>query len=260
MNVRNFNLKSPERSAFEHYLRYGEALTPEEWSLRFERKFNPNHDERGRFTFATGAVGLSQAQAGNGAALSPRSGVGRTTPPPAPARRRVAPEIPGYPETGRTAWRSSNDAAFAAAADFYNKKYGLRPGDAGHRTPEFLKAWAMRETGGEGDERHFRTDPFQVNNPGDWTKDNAKQIVAGLRQGQKMTPAASAYSAPEWLRHKAQIRDGHKRVVGYRNDRAALERYNGNGARTRQSGSRPHYAWYAETILQMAAQASRTAE
>lgn len=258
MTVRTSDPKSPERAAFEHYLRSGEVLTPDEWVLRFERKFNPNHDERGRFTFAIGAVGLGQGSAGNRRAPSLRPSAGRNTAPSAPAHRRAAPEIPGYPEAGRTAWRSSNDAAFAAAADFYNKKYGLRPGDAGYRTPEFLKAWAMRETGGEGDERHFRTDPFQVNNPGDWAPE--KQRLLGIRQGQQMTPAISAYAALEWLRRKSKVHDTQGRVVRVLDDFGALAAYNGKSNRTRQSGVLAHRVWYAKTILHMARQAKDMAK
>jgi hypothetical protein len=52
---------SPERKAahqlaFDHYLRTGERLTTEEWLLRNERKFNPYHDEIGRFTSPPGAT------------------------------------------------------------------------------------------------------------------------------------------------------------------------------------------------------------
>lgn len=50
-------LKSANRAAFDHYLRTGERLTSEEWFGRQEAKLNPYHDELGRFTTATGAVG-----------------------------------------------------------------------------------------------------------------------------------------------------------------------------------------------------------
>jgi hypothetical protein len=95
--------KSPERAAFEHYLRFGKALTPDEWSARIERKFNPYHDERGRFTFGPSSAGMGQGPAGN---RPPPSLHGSTAQGPKHAsapRPRAAPEIPGYPETGRTA-------------------------------------------------------------------------------------------------------------------------------------------------------------
>lgn len=255
-NPSRIERKSANRLAFEHYLRTGQRLTAAEWRAREERKFNPYHDELGRFTFAPGAAGM-------GAAPPPprptrRSGqVGtRTVDHAAPAaspRTRIAP-MPGYPESGRTSWRSANDAAFIAAADFYNRKYGLKPGDEEFRTPEFLKAWAMREAGGEGDEAAFRSDPFQVNNPPDWVPE--KQWIAGLRKGQRMTPAMSAYAALEWLRYKSYDHDGYGKLVRYRGDQAGLEKYNTVSARTRQSGNLPHKVWYASTILQMAEQAS----
>ena len=256
--------KSADGMAFEHYLRSGERLTTNEWLARQQRKFNPYHDELGRFTFATGGVGASGLASRPASPLrspSPEPAakplgqrpVEAATASPAPARPRRMAEIPGFPDSGKTAWRASNDYAFEAAANLYNKKDSLRPGYAGHRTPEFLKAWAMRESGGEGDEQSFKTDPFQVNNPGDWPRNGEKARVLGLRKGQKMTPAVSAYAALEWLRHKAKIQDGKLNVIGFRNDRAALERYNGNIKYTRQSGAVKHNVWYAATILEMTA-------
>lgn len=180
--------KFANRLAFDHYLRTGEQLTTAQWLERIEKKFNPNHDELGRFTSAFGAVvpgqGSEVARMGQGAAG------GKTVQPPLDAspkrldagsqpvaqpRTRIA-EVPGYPQDRQRAWRSANDAAFIAAADLYNRKYGLRPGTQGYRTLEFMKAWAMRESGGEGDREAFLTDPFQVNNPGDWTSDKREKM------------------------------------------------------------------------------------
>lgn len=48
--------KSLHRQAFEHYLRTGQRLTDAEWRGRAERKFNPYHDERGRFTSPPGVT------------------------------------------------------------------------------------------------------------------------------------------------------------------------------------------------------------
>lgn len=48
--------KSVDRLAFEHYLRTGERLTSRQWRARHEQKFNPYHDQRGRFTTANGAT------------------------------------------------------------------------------------------------------------------------------------------------------------------------------------------------------------
>lgn len=260
--------KSADGMAFEHYLRSGERLTTNEWLARQQRKFNPYHDELGRFTFATGGVGASglasrpasplRSPSPEPAArpLGQRPVKAPATASPAPARPRRIAEIPGFPDSGKTAWRASNDYAFEAAANLYNKKYGLKPNDAEYRTPEFLKAWAMRESGGEGDEESFKTDPFQVNNPGaDW--DDQKRTRAGLRKGEKMTPAKSAYSALEWLRYKAAKYDSQGKIVGFRSDRVALERYNANSRNTRQSGSDPHFVWYARTILEMASLAAK---
>lgn len=52
--------KSADVLAFEHFLRTGDQLTAAQWQDRFEVKFNPYHDERGRFTFAFGGGGGAQ--------------------------------------------------------------------------------------------------------------------------------------------------------------------------------------------------------
>lgn len=44
------------RSAFAHYLRTGQRLTNAEWLAAQERKFNPYHDARGRFTSPPGVT------------------------------------------------------------------------------------------------------------------------------------------------------------------------------------------------------------
>jgi hypothetical protein len=258
--------RTADDDCFAHYLRTGERFTMAQWHER-ERKFNSEHDERGRFTFSARGVALRGDD--------PLRMAERRVPPQPPAGQnrssygrvrivgverdltvpiRPIAEIPGYPQNGRTSWRSSNDLIFAAAADHYNHKYNLKPEDQGFRTPEFMKAWAMRESGGEGNRDAFLTDPFQVNNPGDWPRDNAKALRLGLRKGQLMTPASSAQAALEWLRYKAAIHDTSGRIMGFRSNREALERYN---AAPGLVGGVARPKWYAETILQMANQATR---
>lgn len=66
----------PERKtinelAFDHYLRTGERLTSKEWSARYERKFNPYHDEVGRFTSPPGVTVSYGAQRTRSADQSP---------------------------------------------------------------------------------------------------------------------------------------------------------------------------------------------
>lgn len=224
-----------------------------------EAKFNPYHDESGRFTTSSGAVAIARKQPSSNpkgagpvshASSAPQRSSSRTV-----RQSKPAAEIPGYPEIGRNSWRASNDYAFEAAANFYNKKYGLRRGDSDYKTPEFLKAWAMRESGGEGDRSAFSSDPFQVNVPGDWAPEKTR--IAGLRRGQRMTPAISVYAALEWLRQKSLIRDGRGQVIGRRSVQRSLEKYNGRSDHSRQSGNETHGEWYARTILNMARQAER---
>jgi hypothetical protein len=160
--------KSAESLAFEHYCRTGERLTTAQFIRMCEKKFNPNHDELGRFTFGSGLGGGTVLNSNSNKPTPSGSGetwtdklrsifesepIGRPAGPNVPVYTvKIGPisEIPGFPQNDKTSWRSSNDHVFAAAADFYNKKYKLKQGDQGFRTPEFMKSWAMVESGGEG--------------------------------------------------------------------------------------------------------------
>lgn len=142
--------------------------------------------------------------------------------------------VPGYPETKTEkrdlSWRAQNDEVFNDAAAAYNNKYHFSPKDDEYITPEFLKAWAMVESGGEGDKDAFLSDPLQVNNPGDWPSDNRKSLI-GLRKGQPMAPRTSAAAALEWLRYKGYEHDAKGNRVHWRGKEEALRRYNGSKRR-----------------------------
>jgi hypothetical protein len=60
MSVNAPERKSADRLAYEHYLRTGVRLTTSEWIELSESKFNPNHDELGRFTFGSAGAGLGE--------------------------------------------------------------------------------------------------------------------------------------------------------------------------------------------------------
>lgn len=88
--------KSVHELAFEHYLRTGERLTNmtnTEWLARYEARFNPYHDEIGRFTSPPGA---SVSWWSHAPRLAARPPAGRSRPgqPQArdPARRAVIAE------------------------------------------------------------------------------------------------------------------------------------------------------------------------
>jgi hypothetical protein len=266
--------KSMNSLAFEHYLRTGERLTTAQFVEKFEKKFNPNHDEIGRFTFGSGLGGGGIGAVHNSNSNKPTPSASsetwtdklRSIFETKPAIRPVAPsvprprinqdmiaEIPEYPQTDKNSWRSSNDKTFIVAAAYYNHKYHLEPGDQGYRTPEFMKAWAMVESGGEDHQAAFQSDPFQVNKPKDWAPEKTRLL--GLTEGQKMTPGVSALAALEWLRHKAAHTDGRGTILSYRSDRDALKLYNAHNVYTNQSGKVLHSALYANTILQKASQA-----
>jgi len=227
--------KSIDSLAFEHYLRTGEQLTPSEWLARYERKFNPYHDPaNGQFTFAP-----------DGAGLTPNKPAKATSGKTKPSGLKP---VDGYPEDGKKAWRQANDAAFTKAANDFNQRNGLKPGDPRYVDPQFLKAWAMIESGGEGDKQAFLADPFQVNNAGD----SADKNLIGLAPGQAMTPASSADAALRWLDMKSHTQslgaDGkyHTTYIGLKR---GLARYNGN--HRKDSNGKPHNENYANKILSL---------
>lgn len=161
------------------------------------------------------------------------------------AKRAIGP-ISGYPETGKDSWRASDDAAFIKAAASYDAEYGLKSGDALYVTPKLLKAWAMVESGGS--ESEFLSDPLQVNKAGDWVAE--KTVIAGLVEGQQMTPFTSAQAALKWLYYKGTIHNVSGDVIGYRSLSEALFRYNGNMSYF-PDPSMPHAQWYANRILSL---------
>ena len=227
------NHKSARHQSYLHYLRTGQRLTAAQWLARTEHKFNPNHDERGRFTFAIGEGGGKPGPNGTG-----QSG-------------KLKP-IAGYPEDKKLAWRNANDETFIKAANDFNQRNGLKPGDPRYIDPQMMKAWAMVESGGEGDKAQFLSDPFQVNKPLDWV--DAKATQAGLTKWQKMTPAESARAGLEWLRYKSEIHDTSGGVARMLGVQQSLERYNGRSDHSPQSGKQTHKVWYAATIMALAKQ------
>lgn len=92
--------ESIHRQAFAHYLRTGQRLTNEEWLDRQERKFNPYHDEIGRFTSPPGAT-VSWGRYG-GVGKEPSGNQSRRSVPPSasPARNypRTLSRSPGFVE------------------------------------------------------------------------------------------------------------------------------------------------------------------
>ncbi len=75
MNSQSVQTKSMNSLAFEHYLRTGEKLTTAQFIEKFEKKFNPNHDEIGRFTFGLGLGGSGGVRRNaNNAPATSRSG------------------------------------------------------------------------------------------------------------------------------------------------------------------------------------------
>ena len=86
--------ESIHRQAFAHYLRTGQRLTNDEWIRQQERKFNPYHDEIGRFTSAPGTT-VSWGRQGNAA----HPGSRRRLSEPHPAPKRSSPRKPAKSPT-----------------------------------------------------------------------------------------------------------------------------------------------------------------
>jgi hypothetical protein len=91
-NHRISDRKSVHRLAFSHYLRTGERFTNDEWVARYERKFNPYHDELGRFTSPPG-VTVSYGNSGRGSRRDSSGDPGVAPPLKSPSRQRQAESI-----------------------------------------------------------------------------------------------------------------------------------------------------------------------
>lgn len=111
------------RQAFAHYLRTGQRLTNSEWLGRQERKFNPYHDEIGRFTSPPGVTvsyGKRAGPTGRSAKVgqtsqAPRDGTGSqaNNPRSEPVRPRGAtrPDSGSMPKRSPTAPNGAVDTA-----------------------------------------------------------------------------------------------------------------------------------------------------
>lgn len=157
--------------------------------------------------------------------------------------------VEGYPETGKDSWRAGNDDAIVAAANKYNSENHYFPGDAEYMSPQLMKSWMMRESG--GNRQAFENDPFQVNKRKDWAAEKTR--ITGLTEGQAMTPQTSADAALKWARYKSVwpgldstsplARKAHYGTY------EALMNYNGNN---QPVNGVPFKAGYANDILNRA--------
>lgn len=99
----------------------------------------------------------------------------------------------------------------------------------------------MQESGGGRlkDRAAFESDPFQVNNPGDWFPEKA--LILGLTEGQAMTPQTSAEAALKWLQYKSWKHDDSGKPVTYKGMQQGFDSYNGGGVRNYGSSVLNHY-------------------
>jgi hypothetical protein len=182
----------------------------------------------------SGTEAIAPANAGGTASTGPRNPIG---------------PVQGYPEDGRHAWRAANDDVIVKAVKDYNSSGGHLPGDMTYMTPQLMKTWMMRESGGRPEA--FRTDPFQVNNAGDWPEGtNEKSRIAGLSRGQAMTPQTSADAALKWLHYKGRRNpDNPERLGPYLGHYYALRNYN---AAPGSTGGIPNKDEYANDVVNRA--------
>ncbi len=233
-----------------------------------ETKFNPWHDpDDGQFTFAGSGVRYGGGGAIEGVVANmakrhkqreERVGRGQAgvskRPSTTPAQTQIGP-IPGYHETGTTAWRKDNDQVFLDAANAFNRRHKLTPDNPRYMHAINLKAQAMIESGGEGDKEAFLRDPLQVNNPKDWAPEKANIGLTG--KSQVMTPATSAAAALEWLDmkgHRTSILTNGKLDRSYVSKAYALKKYNGRSAL--RSDGHVHSDWYSTQIIRLGQQAA----
>ena len=168
---------------------------------------------------------------------------------------RIVP-VPGYSEEGNLSWRGSLDQTIINAVNDFNKEYLLQPGDPGYRTPEFVKAWIMIESG--GNKADFLRDPLQMNkDPRDWSE--RKLDIGVPRNRAEMTPEISITAGLEWLNMKGYQNISGGSVYPYQGDLNALRRYNGSPTEHRDptTASVPydyhpgmtHSRWYGPKII-----------
>jgi len=154
--------------------------------------------------------------------------------------------IPGYPETGKGAWRAGLDDKIGANVDSYNARHGLKEGDPLYLTPHLVKSWIMEESG--GDQSAFESDPMQVNKHADWKNTGPdKERILGLTENQVMTPDTSLPAGLDWFYDRGAIHDERRKVTGFRDLPTALGRYNANS--TVDPNGLPHYQNYTSEIL-----------
>src|SRR5258708_12808780 len=120
----------------------------------------------------------------------------------------------------------------------YNSKNEYLPDDPRYVSPQMMKSWMMQESG--GNRQALESDPFQVNNSGDWVADKAAR--AGLTEGQVMTPQTSADAALKWLQYKGSVHDSRGAATSYRGNRAALMGHNGQDYLRGRIPFQPHFA------------------
>ena len=143
-----------------------------------------------------------------------------------PFKQRPIGPVKGYPETGATAWRASNDGAIVDGLNAHNAKHRFLPGDEQFMTPGLVKSWMMKESGWH--RTRFESDPLTANHPGDWTAD--KERILGLRYRQAMTPATSVAAGLDWLLSKGTYsgsKDNGALANTYRGPLGALAKYKG---------------------------------
>jgi hypothetical protein len=119
------------------------------------------------------------------------------------------------------------DSTIDAKVAAFNKMNQADPGDDVYLDPDWVRAMVRVESA--FDPKAYRSDPMQVNKPGDWYEDKAD---LGLKEGVAPGQDLGVKAGVDWLESKAYRYDGRAgaKFLGW--DRAT-QRYNGGG--------NPHY-------------------
>lgn len=121
--------------------------------------------------------------------------------------------------------QSSLDPTINSDVDKYNMARGLSSGNAEYLDATLVEAMVTVESGYNASA--YKSDPMQVNNPGDWVPE--KGSVAGLTKGIAPGQSLGIQAGIAWLTYKAYSRSAWNAPLTFRGWNSAVTRYNGGG-------------------------------
>jgi len=119
------------------------------------------------------------------------------------------------------------DPIVAAKVAAFNKMNQADPGDDVCMDPDWIRAIIRVESG--HDLKAASRDPMQVNNTGDWPKNDDYKAQIGLTKGVPPGPELGVRAGLDWLESKANRYDSKGRPTEFLGWDEATRRYNGGG-------------------------------